>query len=112
MYEASCALSTSITPVWEAPQLPLSVSVSISRGAETVYSAQTDSDAMQRRFEELITWLTLALPIPAGAVLLTGTGLVPGADVTVEPGDVITVEVGGVARLVNPVVRVGSPAPA
>jgi 2-dehydro-3-deoxy-D-arabinonate dehydratase len=112
VYEASCALSTSITPVWEAPPLPLSVSVSISRGAETVYTGQTDSDAMQRRFDELVTWLMLALPMPAGAVLLTGTGLVPGSEVTVEPGDVITIEVGGVGRLVNPVIRVGSPAPA
>lgn len=111
MYEASCALSASITPVWEAPPLPLSVSVTISRGPETVYAGQTSSDAMQRTFLELVTWLTLALPMPAGAVLLTGTGLVPGADVTVEPGDVITVEVDGVARLVNPVIRVGSPAP-
>ena len=111
MYEASCALSASITPVWEAPPLPLSVSVTISRGPATVYSAQTTSDAMHRTFPELVTWLTLALPMPAGAVLLTGTGLVPGADVTVEPGDVITVGVDGVATLVNPVIRVGSPAP-
>ena len=111
VYEASCALSALIAPVWEAPPLPLSVSVSIRRGAETVYAAQTSSDAMQRKFPELVTWLTLALPMPAGAVLLTGTGLVPDADVTVEPGDVITVTVDGVATLVNPVIRVGSPAP-
>jgi 2-dehydro-3-deoxy-D-arabinonate dehydratase len=110
-YQASCALSASITPVWEAPPLPLRVSVTISRGQETVYTARTSSDAMHRTFGDLVTWLTLALPMPAGAVLLTGTGLVPGADVTVEPGDVITVEVGGVATLVNPVIRVGSPAP-
>jgi hypothetical protein len=36
---------------------------------------------------------------------------VPGADVTVEPGDVITIAVDGVATMVNPVIRVGSPAP-
>jgi 2-dehydro-3-deoxy-D-arabinonate dehydratase len=111
MYEASCALSASVTPVWEAPPLPLGVSVTIGRGSEIVYNAQTSSDAMQRTFPELVTWLTLALPMPAGAVLLTGTGLVPGADVTVEPGDLITVEVDGVATLINPVIRVGSPAP-
>jgi len=112
VYEASCALSSSITPVWEAPSLPLSVSVSIGRGEQTVYAGETTSDTMKRTFDELVRWLMLALPMPAGAVLLTGTGLVPGADVTVEPGDVITVEVGGVGRLVNPVIRVGSPAPA
>jgi 2-dehydro-3-deoxy-D-arabinonate dehydratase len=112
VYEASCALSASITPVWEAPSLPLTVSVSIDRGEQTVFAGETTSDTMKRRFDELVRWLLLALPMPAGAVLLTGTGLVPGSDVTVEPGDVITVEVGGVGRLVNPVIRVGSPAPA
>ena len=50
--------------------------------------------------------------MPAGVILLTGTGLVPGADVTVDPGDVVTVGVDGVATLVNPVIGVGSPAPA
>jgi 2-dehydro-3-deoxy-D-arabinonate dehydratase len=71
MYEASCALRATFTPVWEAPPLPLGVSVTIGRGSEIVFAARTSSDAMQRTFPELVTWLTLALPVSAGAVLLT-----------------------------------------
>jgi 2-dehydro-3-deoxy-D-arabinonate dehydratase len=59
-----------------------------------------------------VRWLTLALPFPDGAVLMTGTGLVPDQDVTVKAGDVITIAIAGVGVLTNPVVLVGSPAPA
>ena len=111
VYEASCALSSQIVPVWEAPALPLVVSVDLTRDGKSVFSGQTDSDTMRRTFEELVRWLMLALPFPDGVVLMTGTGLVPGPEVTVEAGDEVTVTIPGVATLTNPVVLVGHPTP-
>lgn len=110
VYEASCALGTRIVPVWEAPDLPLTISVQISRADEDIYAASTDSSTMKRGFDELIRWLYCALPFPHGAVLLTGTGLVPGQDVTVKPEDVITIAIDGIDTLTNPVIMVGSAA--
>ncbi len=112
VYEGSCALGSRIVGVWEAPELPLAISVRLTRGEQVVYSGQTDSDAMHRSFDDLVRWLILALPFPDGAVLMTGTGLVPDQDVTVEAGDVITIAIDGVGELTNPVVVVGSAAPA
>ena len=112
VYEGSCALGSRIVGVWEAPELPLGISVRLTRGEQVVFSGETDSDAMHRTFDDLVRWLTLALPFPDGAVLMTGTGLVPDQDVTVEAGDVITIAIAGVGELTNPVVLVGSPAPA
>ena len=112
VYEAACALSSQIVPVWEAPSLPLSISIHIDRNGDTVFEGQTDSDAMHRSFAELVRWLTLALPFPDGAVLMTGTGLVPDSDITLKAGDVITIAIDGVGRLVNPVIVVGSTTPA
>lgn len=111
VYEASCALSAEIVPVWEAPPLPLSISVRVERGLATVYSGTTESDTMHRTFDELVSWLMLALPFPDGVVLMTGTGLVPDADTTLEAGDVVTIAIAGVGELANPVVVVGSSAP-
>ena len=44
-------------------------------------------------------------PVPPGSVLLTGTGLVPPDDFTLEPGHVVEIEVPGIGTLANPVVR-------
>lgn len=111
VYEASCALGVRIVPVWEAPELPLAISVEVNRGGDVVFSGKTDSNAMKRSFEELVDWLVQALPFPHGAVLLTGTGLVPDQDVTVEAGDKITISIDGVDTLTNPVIVVGRPTP-
>jgi 2-dehydro-3-deoxy-D-arabinonate dehydratase len=111
VYERSCALGSRIVAVWEAPELPLAISVRLTRGDQVVFSGETDSDAMHRTFDDLVRWLTLALPFPDGAVLMTGTGLVPDQDVTVKAGDVITMAIAGIGELTNPVVVVGSAAP-
>ena len=47
-------------------------------------------------------------PVPAGSVLLTGTGLVPPDDFTLEPGHVVEIEVPGIGILANPVVLASS----
>lgn len=111
VYEAACALGSQIVGVWEAPELPLKVSVSVDRAGEVVYAGETDSNAMKRTFGELVEWLTLSLPFPQGAVLLTGTGLVPDHDVTVKEGDNITITIDGIGTLSNPVITVGRPVP-
>ena len=39
--------------------------------------------------------------------MLTGTGIVPGADFTLTPGDEVTIDIAGVGTLSNPVIGVG-----
>ena len=58
-----------------------------------------------RGFEELVSWLLRDNPVPVGSVLLTGTGLVPPDDFTLEPGQRIEIHVPGIGTLVNPVGR-------
>ena len=52
-----------------------------------------------------------ALALPDGAILLTGTGIVPAAPFTLLPGDVVRIEIEGLGVLENPVVSVGGPGP-
>jgi 2-dehydro-3-deoxy-D-arabinonate dehydratase len=107
VYDRACALGPGVVPVWDAPQGPLGLAVTIERDGAVVYEDSTTTASMARTFEELAAWLFAGLEHPHGAVLLTGTGLVPPADVTLLEGDVVTVAVEGVGRLTNPVVRVG-----
>jgi 2-dehydro-3-deoxy-D-arabinonate dehydratase len=46
--------------------------------------------------------------VPAGTVLLTGTGLVPPDDFTLEPGQTVEIRVPGIGTLSNPVVLASS----
>jgi 2-dehydro-3-deoxy-D-arabinonate dehydratase len=110
-YDRSCALSPTIVPSWLVGE-PFDISLVIERGDRRVYHGQTSTAEMARSVEELVDWLTAALALPTGAVLLTGTGIVPEDDVTLRDGDVVTIEISGVGRLVNPVALVGRPQPA
>ena len=55
------------------------------------------------QFEELASWCVRENPLPAGSVLLTGTGIVPPDDVALAPGYRVEVEVEGIGVLSNPV---------
>ena len=59
---------------------------------------------MKRTFAELVAFLLRDNPVPPGSVLLTGTGLVPPDDFTLEPGHVVEIAVPGIGTLANPVV--------
>ena len=59
---------------------------------------------MRRSFAELVEWLLRDNPVPAGSVLLTGTGLVPPDDFTLEPGHTVEITVPEIGTLTNPVV--------
>jgi 2-dehydro-3-deoxy-D-arabinonate dehydratase len=71
--------------------------------------AQFEGDAftarMRRTYSELVEWLLVDNPVPAGSVLLTGTGLVPSDSFNLLPGHVVEIHVPEIGTLVNPVVR-------
>ena len=58
---------------------------------------------MHRSFEELAAWLVKDNPVPAGSVLLTGTGVVPPDDVALAPGYEVEIRIPGIGTLVNTV---------
>jgi 2-dehydro-3-deoxy-D-arabinonate dehydratase len=60
---------------------------------------------MKRSFEELVSWLLRDNPVPPGSVLVTGTGLVPPDDFTLEPGQRVEIAVPDIGTLQNSVAR-------
>jgi len=107
VYARACALGPGIVPVWDVDGEALAVSLRIERDGVTVFDGETSTAAMKRSFTELADWLFRAMDFPAGVVLLTGTGLVPGAEFTLNDKDVVVIDVGGVGTLTNPVTVVG-----
>ena len=70
-----------------------------------VFEGETSTARMRRSFAELVEWLLRDNPVPPGSVLLTGTGLVPPDDFTLQPGHFVEIHVPEIGTLVNPVVR-------
>jgi 2-dehydro-3-deoxy-D-arabinonate dehydratase len=109
-YDGSCALGPAIVPVSQAAP-PFEIRMTIVREGSTLYDDATDTGSMARTFEDLTTHLGLALSFPVGAVLLTGTGIVPDPPFTLLPDDEVRIAIADLGMLSNPVVEVGIRAP-
>jgi 2-dehydro-3-deoxy-D-arabinonate dehydratase len=103
VYAGACAIGPAVL-VPDDPTAPFEIEMRItSADGNELYSGRTSTDRMQRSFEELADWLVRENPVPAGSVLLTGTGLVPPNDFTLEPGHVVDIHVPGIGTLRNTV---------
>ena len=109
VYDQSCALGPCLVPADQASP-PFAIALTITRPGET-FGGRTTTAEITRDFPDLVEYLTRALAIPDGAILLTGTGIVPEAPFTLLPGDVVRIEIEGLGALTNPVVTVGRPEP-
>jgi len=107
VYTGSCALGPGIRPSWEiGDPTDLAISCTITRDGEPVWSARTSTAMLHRRLDDLVEHLYRALAFPYGAILSTGTGIVPGLDLSLRDGDVVRIEIDGIGTLTNPVIRV------
>jgi len=107
VYAGACALGPAlVSPV---PDEPLEIRIRIfdSSGGE-LFSGETSTARMKRSFDELVGFLLRENPVPASSVVLTGTGVVPPDDFTLEPGHVVEIHVPGIGILTNPVVLASS----
>jgi 2-dehydro-3-deoxy-D-arabinonate dehydratase len=103
-YHRSCALGPWITlGVTEEEARQWRISMDIRRGGQTVFAGETAVAQIKRRFEELAGFLFRCQRFPCGAVLLTGTGIVPPDTFTLQAGDIVGIEITGIGLLQNTV---------
>lgn len=106
LFAGSCAVGPGIRPAWEvADPCALGITVDVRRGDQSVWQESTSTSQLRRSPAELVDVLLAADVFPAGAVLSTGTGLVPDLDFSLRTRDVVTIEIEHVGRLSNPVQR-------
>jgi 2-dehydro-3-deoxy-D-arabinonate dehydratase len=107
IYDRSCALGPWIAiDADETAARNWTIRLAIERNGTRVFSGETSVGRIKRRFEELTGFLFRCQTFPHGAVLLTGTGVVPPEDFTLQERDVVQIEISGIGSLVNPVVAV------
>ena len=107
VYDRSCALGPWILlGAREADAREWTVRSTIARGGAPVFSGETRLGNIKRSFEELAGYLCRSQSFPHGAVLLTGTGIVPPDDFTLQEHDVVEIEIPPIGILRNSVVIV------
>jgi len=107
IYTRSCALGPCIRlGASEAEAREWKISIEIKRGGHVVFTGETSVGRMKRTFEELAGYLFRSQAFPGGAVLLTGTGVVPPDTFTLRAQDVIEIEISEIGLLKNSVVVV------
>jgi 2-dehydro-3-deoxy-D-arabinonate dehydratase len=101
-FTGCCALGPVMVTADEIPNpYDLEMSCKVERGGRVLFSGQASTASLQRRFDTLVEFLLRGNPVPAGSVLLTGTGIVVPREAALLAGDVVTIRVPGIGVLSN-----------
>jgi len=107
IYARSCAVGPWIVvgPT-EDEAREWTIQLEIRRGGKSVFAGETPAGQIKRPFGELVEYLFRSQMFPNGAVLLTGTGIVPPDAFTLAAGDPVRITISGIGTLENPVIVV------
>ncbi len=109
IYKGACALGPIIVTTDEVPDLNgLEMSCAIVRDGERRFFDSVPLARLSRTVTTLIEYLMRANPVPAGSVLLTGTGIRISESAALAPGDTVAVRIPEIGELSNPAALVES----
>ena len=111
VYNQCCGLGPCVllaSDDWD--QNSTTIDLQIHRGGELAFQGGTALDQLNRTLPDLAGWLFKENDLPNGAFLLTGTGIVPPDEFTLEDGDSVSITIAGIGTLTNPVVKDAPPA--
>ncbi len=102
VYNRSCALGPCILVSDGALPKQTSITLTITR-REVIFEGSTTLESIKRELPDLASYLYRDNSFPTGAFLLTGTGIVPPDDFTLQLGDEIAIVIPPIGTLVNTV---------
>lgn len=107
VYNACCALGPwFVTPDELTDPYALDMTCTIQRGEKVIFEGAVSTAKLGRKIETLVEYLLKANEVPAGSVLLTGTGIIAPQEAALAQGDVCTISATGIGRLSNTAVVV------
>jgi 2-dehydro-3-deoxy-D-arabinonate dehydratase len=99
--------AAAVGPCLYVPAAPISqdtkIQLEILRGEEQMFAEEIFISRMKRTHQELAKYLFMEMSFPAGAYLMTGTGIVPPDSFTLNYGDVINITISNIGTLTNQV---------
>ena len=79
------------------------ISLEINRHNKEVFQGSIAISQIKRTMEELVSFVYRECSFPYGCLIMTGTGIVPGNDFTLQSGDLIKISIDNIGELVNTV---------
>jgi 2-dehydro-3-deoxy-D-arabinonate dehydratase len=100
-YDACAAIGPCIYITEQPLDSNTMIQLEINRNNTTVFSDKIAISQMKRTVEELVSFVFRECSFPVGCLIMTGTGIVPGNDFTLQSGDEIKISIDNIGMLVN-----------
>jgi 2-dehydro-3-deoxy-D-arabinonate dehydratase len=102
-YDGCAALGPCILVAEQPLDAGTIITLAIKRNDELKFEGTVAIGQMKRQQNELVSFVFRECSFPYGCLIMTGTGIVPGHDFTLQSGDIIYITIDQVGTLVNTV---------
>lgn len=102
-YDGSAAIGPCVWVAQEPISPDANISIEINRNNEVIFSGVTQINQIKRELPQLVDYLFAELTFPNGAYLMTGTGVVPPNEFTLQIDDKIKISIDHIGVLENTV---------
>ena len=103
VYDGSCAIGPCLLIAPDPLPRETEIRITIARSGQNVFEGKTSLAQIKRALPELVEYLYRDHTFPTGALLLTGTGVVPPDSFTLVQGDEVSITIDGIGTLRNAV---------
>ncbi|HTL30900.1 MAG TPA: fumarylacetoacetate hydrolase family protein [Tepidisphaeraceae bacterium] len=103
VYDGCCALGPGILVTDEPLPASTTIAIKILRENAEAFAGSTTLESLKRKPRELVDYLFRENSFPHGAFLMTGTGIIPPSEFTLQLGDRIEMTIDPIGTLVNTV---------
>ncbi|RYY22072.1 MAG: 2-hydroxyhepta-2,4-diene-1,7-dioate isomerase [Chitinophagaceae bacterium] len=100
-YDGCAALGPCVFVTDEPLGSSTTIHLTISRNQSEIFSDKIEISQMKRTPKELVSFVYRECSFPHGCLIMTGTGIVPGNDITLKSGDQVTIAIDNIGKLVN-----------
>jgi len=102
-YDGCAALGPCVFVTDQPIDLNSLIQLEIKRDQKIIFEANITLNQMKRSLEELVSFVYRECSFPKGCLIMTGTGIVPGSDFTLQSKDEIKIIIDKIGTLVNTV---------
>jgi 2-dehydro-3-deoxy-D-arabinonate dehydratase len=102
-YDGCAALGPCVYLTDEPLSPETNIHLDIKRNGAVVFEGNIALSQMKRTPQELVSFIYRECSFPHGCLIMTGTGIVPGSNFTLQSGDEISISIDNIGTLTNTV---------